>query len=203
MRKKLAIGTAIGIAAIAAIGYAQFPSTPPTPPMPAAEAAQRTLGSFTLTAIDGAPLPLAAYKGKVVMLVNTASFCGFKKQFAGLEKLNEDYGPRGFTVVGVPSGSFKDQEYGANKEIADHCQMIGIHFPVAEKAAVVGAQALPVYKWAAAKVGPDNTPRWNFHKYLIARDGRTVTPFGTMTDPSDPKLRGAIEAALKVAAPHA
>ena len=142
MRKKLSIIAAIGVAAVAAIGYAQFPATPPTPPMPQAEAARRTLGSFTLTAIDGAPLPLSAYRGKVVMLVNTASFCGFKKQFAGLEKLNDDYGPRGFTVIGVPSGSFKDQEYGANKEIANHCQMIGIRFPVAEKSPVVGPAAL-------------------------------------------------------------
>ena len=203
MRKQISIAAAAGIAAMAAIAYAQFPATPPTPPMAQAEAVKRTLGTFTLTAIDGAPLPLSAYKGKVVMLVNTASFCGFKKQFAGLEKLHEDYGPRGFTIVGVPSGSFKDQEYGANKEIADHCQMIGIRFPVAEKAPVVGADALPVYKWAAAKVGPAETPRWNFHKYLIGRDGKTITAFGTMVDPSDPKLHAAIDAALKAPAPKA
>ncbi|RYY42512.1 MAG: redoxin domain-containing protein [Sphingomonadales bacterium] len=200
MHKKIALGIAAGVAAIAAVGYAQFPSAPPTPPLPAAQAARMTAWDFKLTAIDGAPLPLSAYKGKVVLLVNTASFCGFKKQFAGLQGLQDSYGKQGFVLVGVPSGSFKDQEYGSNKEIADHCNMTGIHFPMAEKSPVVGPQALPIYRWAAAKVGADNTPRWNFHKYLIARNGRTVIPFGTMTDPSDPKLHSAIEAALRAKA---
>ncbi|SFS12672.1 glutathione peroxidase [Sphingomonas jatrophae] len=197
MKRSIALGIAGFVLAGAAVGYAQFPKTPPTPPLPTAQAARLTAWDFRLTAIDGAPMPLSQYRGKVVLLVNTASFCGFKKQFAGLQQLQDTYAKRGFVLIGVPSGSFKDQEYGSNKEIADHCNTTGIRFPMAEKAPVVGPGALPIYRWAAAKVGGDNTPRWNFHKYLIGRDGRRVTPFGTMTDPSDPKLHEAIEAALK------
>jgi len=199
MRLRTKLG--LGLAAIGGIGAAAFavgfPTPPATPPMAAAEAARKTAWDFTLTAIDGAPMPMKAYRGKVVMLVNTASFCGFKKQFAGLQGLQDKYGKAGFTLIGVPSGSFKDQEYGSNKEIADHCTTTGIHFPMAEKSPVVGAQALPIYKWAAAKVGADDTPRWNFHKYLIGRDGRLIRAFGTTTDPTDPALNAAIGTALK------
>ena len=194
---KLGLGVA-AIGGIAAAAFAvAFPTPPATPPMAAAEAAKRTAWDFGLTAIDGEPMPMRAYRGKVVLLVNTASFCGFKKQFAGLQGLQDRYGKAGFTLVGVPSGSFKDQEYGSNKEIADHCATTGIHFPMAEKSAVVGADALPIYKWAAAKVGPDGTPRWNFHKYLIGRDGRLIRGFGTTVDPSDPALNAAIAGALR------
>lgn len=194
---KLGLGVALACGVAAAALAVAFPTPPATPPMSAAEAARRTAWDFNLTAIDGEPMPMKAYRGKVVLLVNTASFCGFKKQFAGLQALQDRYGPQGFTLIGVPSGSFKDQEYGSNKEIADHCQTTGIRFPMAEKSPVVGAQALPIYKWAAAKVGAGDTPRWNFHKYLIGRDGRLIRAFGTTTDPSDPGLNAAIGEALK------
>ena len=186
----------LGVAGLAA----NFPTPPTTPPMAAAEAAKRTAWDFTLTAIDGEPLPMKSYRGRVLMLVNTASFCGFKKQFAGLQALQEHYGPRGFTLVGVPSGSFRDQEYGGNKQIAEHCQTIGIKFPMAEKSPVVGPQALPIYRWAAARLGPESAPRWNFHKYLIGRDGKLIRSFGSTTDPSDAALRTAVEAALRMPA---
>jgi glutathione peroxidase len=197
MRRKTMIGAA-AICALAAVAYAQFPSIPPTPPMAAAEAAKRTAWDFNLVAIDGEPLPMAKFRGKVVMLVNTASFCGFTPQYEGLQKIQTDYAAKGFTVLGVPSGNFKEQEYGSNKDISEFCKAkFGIKFPLAEKSDVVGAKAIPLYRWAAAKLGPDNTPRWNFHKYLIGRDGRLIAAFGTRTDPGDPKIRAAIEAALK------
>jgi glutathione peroxidase len=194
---KVGVGMAALLAVGAAVAAVKFPTPPATPPMPQAQAARQSAYDFTLTAIDGEPLPMKAYRGRVLMLVNTASFCGFKKQFAGLQALQDQYGPRGFTLVGIPSGSFRDQEYGGNKQIADHCQTIGIKFPMAEKSPVVGPQALPIYRWAATRLGPDATPRWNFHKYLIGRDGAPIRAFGSMTDPSDPALRQAIEAALK------
>jgi len=162
----------------------------------------KTLYDFNLTAIDGAPLPLSKFHGKVVLLVNTASFCGFTPQYEGLEKLQESYGPRGFTVLGVPSGDFMGQEYKSNKEISTFCQTkFGIRFPLSEKSHVVGPNAIGVYKWAAAELGMANIPKWNFHKYLIGRDGRLITAFGTRITPEDKQVKSAIESAL--AAPAA
>jgi glutathione peroxidase len=195
MRKKVAVAGAL--TALATIAWAQMPAVPPTPPMPAAEAAQRTAWDFDLVAIDGAPLPMKQFKGKVVLLVNTASFCGFTPQYDGLQKTQDSYAAKGFTVVGVPSGDFKNQEYGSNKEIAGFCKAKGVRFPLAEKSDVVGPNAIPIYRWAAAKLGPEQTPKWNFHKYLIGRDGRLITAFGTRTEPTEPKVKAAIEAALR------
>jgi glutathione peroxidase len=191
------LAAAGGVVALATVAWAQMPSVPPTPPMPAAEAAQRTAWDFDLIAIDGEPLPMKQFRGKVVLLVNTASFCGFTPQYDGLQKTQDAYAARGFTVVGVPSGDFKNQEYGSNKEIAGFCKAKGVRFPLAEKSEVVGAKAIPIYRWAAAKFGPDQTPKWNFHKYLIGRDGRLIAAFGTRTEPTDPKVKAAIESALK------
>jgi glutathione peroxidase len=199
MRRKIVLGT-FGALALATVAWAQMPAIPPTPPMPAAEAAKRTAWDFDLIAIDGEPLPMKQFKGKVVLLVNTASFCGFTPQYDGLQKTQDAYVARGLTVVGVPSGDFKNQEYGSNKEIAGFCKAKGVRFPLAEKSEVVGEKAIPIYRWAAAKLGPDQTPRWNFHKYLIGRDGRLIAAFGTRTEPTDPKVKAAIEAALAVPA---
>src|SRR3546814_3002415 len=114
-------------------------------------------------------------RGKVILLVNTASFCGFTPQYEGLQKLQTTYGPRGFTVIGVPSGNFLGQEYKSNKEISTFCQTkFGIKFPLAEKSDVIGPNAIPLYKWAAAELGMTNIPKWNFHKYLIGRDGKLI-----------------------------
>ena len=196
-RWKLGAAAVIAIGVVTAVGYAQFPSVPDTPPMAAAEAAKRSAWDFNLVAIDGAPLPMAKFKGQVVLLVNTASMCGFTPQYEGLQKVQDSYAKRGFTVVGVPSGNFKGQEYGSNGEIAAFCKSKAVKFPLAEKSDVVGPQALPIYRWAAAKLGRQNTPKWNFHKYLIGRDGRLIAAFGTRTAPTDPKVTSAIEDALK------
>lgn len=197
MRGKIIMPALGGLAMLGAVAWAQLPAVPATPPMAAAEAAKRSAWDFSLTAIDGAPLPMKQFRGRVVMLVNTASFCGFTPQYDGLQKLHDSYAARGFTVLGVPSGDFKNQEYGSNKEIAGFCKAKGVRFPLAEKSDVVGPNALPIYRWAAAKLGPENTPKWNFHKYLIGRDGRLITAFGTRTEPDDPRVKAAIEAALK------
>lgn len=187
-----------GAAGVAAV--AQFPAARIVP-MPAAEAARHTAWDFKLTAIDGEPLPMSRFRGKVVMLVNTASFCGFTPQYEGLQKTQIQYAPKGFTIVGVPSGDFKGQEYGTNKEISQFCKAkFGIKFPLAEKSDVVGDNTIPIYRWAAARLGPDQAPKWNFHKYLIGRDGRLVAAFGSRTEPTDPRVKAAIEKALAAGA---
>ena len=150
-----------------------------------------------MTAIDGKPLPLSKYKGQVMLVVNTASFCGYTPQYEALQKVHATYQAKGFTVLGVPSGDFKGQEYGSNKEIAQFCESkFGIRFPMAEKASVIGANAAPFYRWAAAELGPDNVPKWNFHKYLVGRDGKLIAAFPSKVKPDDPQVTAAIEKAL-------
>jgi len=199
MSKKWTLGAAgaIAIAVMAAVSYAQFPNVPATPLMSTAEAAKHTAWDFNLTAIDGAPMPMSRFKGDVVLLVNTASMCGFTPQYDGLQKVQDTYAKQGFTIVGVPSGDFKNQEYGSNKEIAAFCKSKAVKFPLAEKSDVVGPKAIPIYRWAATKLGQQNAPKWNFHKYLIGRDGKLIAAFGTRTEPTDPKVTAAIETALK------
>lgn len=163
----------------------------------AAAPAANSAYDFKMTAIDGKPLPLAKYKGDVMLVVNTASFCGYTPQYEALQKVHDAYKAKGFTVLGVPSGDFKGQEYGSNKEIAQFCESkFGIRFPMAEKANVVGPNAAPFYKWAAAELGADNTPKWNFHKYLVGRDGRLIAAFPSKVKPDDAQVTAAIEKAL-------
>lgn len=160
--------------------------------------APATAWDIKMTAIDGEPLPLSQFKGRVLLVVNTASFCGFTPQYKGLQALYDQYKDKGLTIVGVPSGDFMGQEYKSNKEVAEFCEStFGIKFPMAEKAKVKGPDAAPFYKWAAATLGPDKTPKWNFHKYLVGRDGKLVTAFGSRVTPGDPALVSAVEAALK------
>jgi glutathione peroxidase len=167
----------------------------------AAPATAQTAWDIRMTAIDGKPMPLSAYKGNVLLVVNTASFCGFTNQYEGLQKLSEAYKARGLTVIGVPSGDFMGQEHKTNAEVKEFCESkFGIRFPMAEKASVKGKNAAPFYKWAAATLGEDNAPKWNFHKYLVGRDGRLITAFGSRTAPADPKLTAAVEAALRAKA---
>ncbi|MFW2829469.1 glutathione peroxidase [Sphingomonas sp. ID0503] len=195
--KALATVASLTLLAGAAYAYQAFKPEPPVA-MASAEARGHRAWDFKLTAIDGEPLPLSKFKGDVVMLVNTASFCGFTPQFKALQSVYTTYKAKGFTVIGVPSGDFKDQEYGTNKETAEFCRgTFGVKFPMTEKAHVVGPQSIPVYKWAAGVLGPENGPRWNFHKYLIGRDGKLIAAFGTKTAPDDAAVTKAIEAALK------
>jgi len=152
---------------------------------------------FSFVGIDGQPLSLSDYRGKAVLIVNTASQCGFTPQYKGLEDLAEKYRARGLVVLGVPSNDFGGQEPGNSSEIKQFCELnYNIQFPLTEKTKVIGADAHPFYQWAAKKFGPLAKPRWNFHKYLIAPDGRLVDWFSTMTTPESSRIIKAVEAVL-------
>ena len=152
---------------------------------------------FEFTSIDGAPLPLKQFEGKAVLVVNTASRCGFTHQYADLQVLWERYRDRGLGVLGVPSNDFGGQEPGSEAEIKEFCEVnFDIDFPMTSKVHVTGDAAHPFYRWAGDQLGAMAKPRWNFHKYLIAPDGRLVDWFSTVTSPDADKLSRAIEAQL-------
>lgn len=153
--------------------------------------------AFTFTSIDGETLPMASFAGKVVLVVNTASRCGFTPQYEGLQSLWDTYRDRGLVVLGVPSGDFGGQELATANEIKQFCEVnFAIDFPLTEKTHVSGDNAHPFYLWAGDELGRTAKPRWNFHKYLVAKDGRLTDWFSTATGPSSDRVRDAIEAAL-------
>jgi glutathione peroxidase len=152
---------------------------------------------FTMKTIDGKPMPFAQYKGKVLLVVNTASFCGYTPQYEGLQQLQDAYKAKGFTVIGIPSGDFGGQEYSDAGEIKTFCESkFGIKFPLSEKSVVSGDKAAPIYRWAAAEMGPDNVPKWNFHKYLVGRDGKLIAAFPSKITPMSPEVTAAVEKAV-------
>ncbi len=141
-----------------------------------------------------------AYRGQVLLVVNTASKCGFTPQFEALEGLHARYKTRGFAVLGFPSGDFMAQEFTDEKEIQEFCTLTyGVKFPMFQKVHVKGDEATPFYKVLAKAAG--EAPKWNFHKYLIGRDGKVVASFGSRTKPDAPEVIAAIEAALRQPAP--
>jgi len=141
---------------------------------------------------DEKPQSLCQYSGQVVLVVNTASFCGFTSQYEGLEALYAKYKTQGLVVLGFPANDFGRQEPGNNQAIADFCEnTFGVKFPMFSKTHVVGRDANPLYKQLAAKTG--ETPQWNFHKYLIGRDGQTVRSYPSTLDPKNPSLAKDIE----------
>ncbi len=158
-----------------------------------------TAYSFTFSKIDGSgPLPLEQFAGKVILVVNTASKCGFTKQYTGLESLYQKYKDQGFVIVGVPSNNFGGQEPGDNAQIVNFCDVnYRITFPMAEKVKVRGKEAHPFYVWAKKKLGFGSGPKWNFHKYLINRKGELVDYFHSTTTPESKKLTDKIEELLK------
>jgi glutathione peroxidase len=138
---------------------------------------------------------LCQFRGKVLLIVNTASECGYTPQYQGLEQLYRRYRDRGLVVLGFPANDFGGQEPGSNRQIADFCQVnYGVSFPLFAKSSVAGAGANPLFRDLASKTG--KPPRWNFHKYLVDRDGATVVSFDTRTEPLDRKLTGEIERLL-------
>jgi glutathione peroxidase len=140
------------------------------------------------------------YGGDVVLVVNTASKCGYTPQFEALEALHRKYADRGFAVLGFPSGDFKAQEYDDEKQIKEFCTLTyGVKFPMFEKVHVVGADATPLYKDLASV--SNDPPKWNFHKYLIGRDGRLIASWGSKTTPDDAAIVAAIEKALAAPKP--
>lgn len=144
---------------------------------------------------DDAPQDLCQYAGKVVLVVNTASYCGFTKQYEGLEKLYAKYGARGLVVLGFPSNDFGKQEPGSSKEIADFCfNTYGVKFPMFAKSSVKGAEANPLHASLSKATGQE--PKWNFTKYLIDRSGKVIQYYPSKVKPDDPQLVGRIEQAL-------
>ncbi len=143
-----------------------------------------------------------AYGGQVLLVVNTASKCGFTPQYEGLEAMYAKYKDQGFAVLGFPSNDFMGQEPGSEEDIAEFCTLTyGVKFPMFEKVQVRGADATPLYRDLAAATG--EAPGWNFHKYLVDRDGKVVASFGSRTTPDDPKLVAQIEKLLAQPAPVA
>ena len=156
-----------------------------------------TAYDFQLTTVDGAPLPLANFSGKPLLLVNTASKCGYTPQYADLQKLWDEFTTRGLIVLGVPCNDFGGQEPESESAIAAFCQRaFGITFPMTAKIHVRGAHRHPLYTWLASQGGFISRPRWNFHKYLIGRDGKMADWFSSMTRPSASRLRAAVQSLL-------
>lgn len=173
-----AAATTLGLAAGPALGQAQMSG--------------RTAYSFTFPGLHGGEIRLADYAGKPLMVVNTASFCGYASQFDSIQALYERLRPRGFGVVAVPSNDFGGQEPGGPSETAEVAHSHGVGYPMAAKQKVTGPNAHPFYRWAAAE-RPRETPQWNFHKYLIGTDGMIAAVFPTSVDPRDSRLVAAIE----------
>jgi glutathione peroxidase len=155
-----------------------------------------TAYAFSFPALAGGDIRLADYADRPLLVVNTASLCGFTPQYAGLQELWTQFHDRGLMIIGVPSNDFGAQEPGGATEIAETAQhQYGVTFPMAAKAVVKGANAHPFYKWAADS-RPKDVPRWNFHKYLIGRDGYIAEVFPETVEPSDTRVKTAIARAL-------
>lgn len=163
--------------------------------LPAVGATCPSLLDHRVRSIKGEPMDLCQFAGRVVLVVNTASYCGFTDQYRGLEALNQRYKSRGLVVLGVPSNDFGAQEPGSNAQVADFCERTyRVRFPMLEKSVVRGQGVSPLYRQLAEQSG--STPAWNFHKYLLGRDGRIVGAFPSGVAPESEPLVAAIERAL-------
>ena len=152
---------------------------------------------FNIKNNNGELVNLSSYKGKVVLLVNVASKCGFTKQYAGLQEIYEKYKSKGFVVIGVPSNQFGGQEPGTNSEIKNFCETnFNINFLITNKNDVKGENAHPIYIWANNNFGNSAVPKWNFHKILINRKGKIEETYGSFTKPKSKKLIANIEKLL-------
>jgi glutathione peroxidase len=160
-----------------------------------ATASEKRAWDFRFPAIDGGELDLSSFHGRVLLVINTASFCGYTSQYEALETLHDTRSAAGLTVIGVPSGDF-NQESADNATVKAFCETrFGIEFPLAAISRVRGPDAAPFYAWVKQTKGWE--PAWNFNKVLIGRDGRVLGTFGAGDEPSGPRLGPAIEAALK------
>jgi len=156
-----------------------------------------TFHDLTVPGIDLLPKSLGDWKGRVLLVVNTASECGYTPQYAGLEALWRELSPRGFAVLGFPSNDFGGQEPGTEAEIQSFCSRnYDVTFPLYAKVATGGDGQSPVYRFLTAA---HERPRWNFHKYLVGKDGQVIAAFSHRVPPEDPALRAAIETALSAA----
>jgi glutathione peroxidase len=165
-----------------------------------AMAADKSIYDFTLNTIDGQPAPLSAYEGKVVLLVNVASRCGFTPQYKALEAVYEKYKDRGLVIVGIPANNFGSQEPGTNQEIKTFCSSkYNVTFPMMSKISVKGSDEAPLYQFLTDKAAHPQTGgdiQWNFTKFLIGADGHILARFEPDVTPDSPQVISAIEAAL-------
>ena len=156
-----------------------------------------TAHDFAFEKIEGGALPMSQFKGKAVLVVNTASFCGYTPQYEGLEALWKKFKDKGLVIVGVPANNFGGQEPGSNAEIQKFCTATyDVDFPMTGKVSVKGGDAHPFYKWAKDTLGASKAPEWNFHKYLINTNGELVGAFPSAVEPGSKELASAIDKAL-------
>lgn len=162
--------------------------------------AASSIYNFTLPSIDGKPMPLSDFKGKVVLMVNVASQCGYTPQYTGLEALYEKYKDQGFVILGFPANNFGAQEPGTNEEIKTFCsRKYNVTFPMYAKVSVKGDDQTPLYGYLTKEADPTHSGdiKWNFTKFLVDRNGKVVERFESKVTPEDPKVVSAIEKALK------
>ena len=161
-----------------------------------ADASEKVFHDFTIESISGETINLSDYKSKVVLLVNTASKCGFTPQYSGLQKIYERYKNDGLVVLGVPTNDF-NQELSKESDVKEFCEIrFGVEFPMSSIQPIRGENAHPIYKWIQSNVSVIGQPRWNFHKYLIGKDGKIINWFSSMTSPTSEGLVNQIETAL-------
>jgi glutathione peroxidase len=157
---------------------------------------EKSFHDFSIESISGGDISLADYKNKVVLLVNTASQCGFTPQYAGLQKIYDRYKDDGFVVLGVPSDDF-NQELSSDDDVKKFCEIrYGVNFPLTSIQKIKGDSAHPLYKWISGNTSVIGQPRWNFHKYLISKEGKVLNWFSSMTSPTSDGLLKQVEQAL-------
>ena len=180
--RRTVIGSAL--AALSTSAFAQAPVS------------RITAYAFSFPGLSSGDIRLAEYTGRPFLVVNTASLCGYTPQYAGLQEIWTEFHGRGFGMIGVPSNDFGGQEPGGAAEIAETAQhQYAVTFPIAAKVVVTGARAHPFYKWAA-EARPMDVPKWNFHKYLVGRDGYIADVFPSAVEPTDTRIKTAIARAL-------
>jgi len=183
-----------GIGAAYALGFIFNPSPNTLPP-------EKSVYEFTMKDIEGKDVKLDTYKGKVSLVVNTASKCGLTPQYEGLQALYDKYKDKGFVILGFPANNFMGQEPGTEKEIKDFCTLnYKVSFPMFSKISVKGTDQHPFYTYLTNKEsnpGFEGDITWNFEKFLVGKDGKVIARFSPKTKPEDPKIVEAIEAALK------
>ena len=157
-----------------------------------------SLHDFKSKTLDGKDFSFSSLKGKKIMIVNTASECGYTPQYKDLQALYEKYKNSNFIIIGFPCNDFGGQEPGNSEEIANFCKLnYGVNFPMMSKEIVSGSNAHPFYKWAKTELGFGTAPKWNFHKYLVNRNGKVIDYFNSTTNPDSSHLVKAVENALK------
>jgi glutathione peroxidase len=177
-----------------AAAAADAPAAAAAAPAAVPASSRPSIHTFTMTKLDGTPTSLGAWAGKVLLVVNTASKCGYTPQYEGLQQLHAKYSSRGFAVLGFPSNDFGGQEPGTSQEISSFCTSIyAVNFPMFEKIKVVGQERAPLYALLSDADGP---PKWNFHKYLVDKHGRPVQAWPSAVTPGSPEIASAIEAQL-------